>query len=251
MRLRVSMGKRLRDYRVLSFDCYGTLIDWETGLWDALQPLLMRRPTEAVGRQQALRAFAAHESRVEQAHPGLAYPTVLAQVHADLAAEFGLPTDPDLDREFGLSVPLWPAFADSAESLRYLQRHFRLVILSNVDRASFGASQRKLGVEFDAVYTAEEIGSYKPSPANFAFLIDRVQRDFGLGPENILHPAQSLHPDHVPARACGLANTWIDRQRLSQAGSSGATLTPTERPPVDFLFYSMAELAAAVRAEEA
>ena len=242
------MGKRLDDYRILSFDCYGTLIDWETGLWDALQPLLMRQRSQAVGREQALRAFAAHESRVEQAQPGLAYPAVLTQVHTGLAAEFGLPTTADLDREFGLSVALWPAFADSAEALRFLQRHYRLVILSNGDRDSFAASQRKLGVEFDAVYTAEEIGSYKPSRANFEFLINRVQRDFGLGPERILHTAQSLWHDHVPARACGLANTWIDRHGLSREGSSGATLTPAERPPVDFLFYSMAEFAAAVGA---
>lgn len=242
------MSKRLGDFSILSFDCYGTLIDWETGLWDALQPLLMQQRSQAVGRQQALRAFAAHENRVQEAQPGLAYPAVLTQVHAELADGFGLPTTPELDREFGRSVALWPAFPDSAEALRFLQRHYRLVILSNVDRASFAASQRKLGVEFDAVYTAEEIGSYKPSRANFEFLIDGVRRDFGLGPERILHTAQSLWHDHVPARACGLANAWIDRQELSREGNAGATPLPAERPQVDFLFYSLAEFAAAVRA---
>jgi 2-haloalkanoic acid dehalogenase type II len=248
-RLLEPMDRLLSDFKILSFDCYGTLIDWETGIWEALQPLLTRGPAEAVGREQALRAFAAHESRLERVRPELIYPEVLAQVHADVAAEFGLVSTPELDREFGRSVPRWPAFPDSAEALRSLQNRFRLVILSNVDRLSFTASQRRLGIEFDAVYTAQDIGSYKPSMANFEYLIDHVKRDFGRGPDSILHTAQSLYHDHVPARACGLANAWIDRQRLSQNGGWGATAVPDERPQVDFRFFSMAELAAAVRAE--
>lgn len=242
------MDKRLGDFSILSFDCYGTLIDWETGLWDALQPLLACEGPQAVGRQEALQAFAACESRVQEAHPGLSYPAVLAQVHAALADGFGLPTNPVLDLEFGRSVALWPAFPDSSEALRFLQRHYRLVILSNVDQASFAASQRQLGVEFDAVYTAEEIGSYKPARANFDYLIEHVWKDFGLGPESILHTAQSLYHDHAPARAAGLANAWIDRQRLAEGGGSGATLKLAERPPVDFHYFSMADFAAAVRA---
>jgi len=240
------MTKRLSDFEILSFDCYGTLIDWETGLWDALQPLMKHGPGHAVLRGRALQAFAVHESRVEKEQPELAYPDVLAQVHADLAAEFGLPSTPELDREFGRSVPRWPAFDDSAEALRFLQRHYRLVILSNVDRSSFAASQRKLGIEFDAVYTAEDIGSYKPSEDNFRYLIEHVRQDFGLRPETILHTAQSLYHDHVPARACGLANAWIDRQRLSENGDPGATAILDEFPRVDFKFYSLAEFAAAV-----
>ena len=173
---------------------------------------------------------------------------MLERVHADIAAGFGLRSSAALDREFGGSVPSWPPFPDSAQALRSLQDHFKLVILSNVDRSSFAASQRRLGIEFDAVYTAQDIGSYKPSPANFEYLIDGVKRDFGCGPETILHTAQSLYHDHVPARACGLANAWIDRQRLSENGSRGATAAPDKRPEVDYRFFSMAELAAAVSA---
>jgi 2-haloalkanoic acid dehalogenase type II len=242
------MDKRLSDFEILSFDCYGTLIDWEAGLWEALQPLLKSGAGRAVGREQALRAFAAHENRVEREQPGLLYPDLLAQVHADIAAEFGLRSSAALNRAFGASVPGWPPFPDSPGALRSLQDHFKLVILSNVDRSSFAASQRLLGIEFDAVYTAQDIGSYKPSGANFAYLIEHVRQDFGLGPDSILHTAQSLYHDHVPARACGLANAWIDRQRLSESGSWGATAMPDERPHVDFRFFSMAELAAAVRA---
>jgi 2-haloacid dehalogenase len=245
---RAPMDKRLTDYRVLSFDCYGTLIDWETGLWDALQPLLTGQ-RKSVGRDEALRAFADHESSVQRERPGLAYPSVLAQVHADIATGFGLRSTPDMDREFGNSVPQWPAFADSAEALRYLQRHYRLVILSNVDRASFAGSQRKLGVRFDAVYTAEEIGSYKPARANFEYLVDHVKQDFGLDAGDILHTAQSLFHDHAPARAAGLANAWIDRQRLSEGGGLGATRALADRPTVNFHYFSMAEFAAAVQAD--
>jgi HAD superfamily hydrolase (TIGR01493 family) len=134
---------------------------------------------------------------------------------------------PKLDEAFGRSVPYWPAFADTADALRYLQGHYRLVILSNVDRRSFAATQRKLGVEFDAVYTAEDIGSYKPSAANFDYLVRKVREDLDCGPETILHTAQSLHHDHAPARAHGLANAWIDRQgtvagrRMGRDGQHG------------------------------
>ena len=243
------MRKRLSDFEVLSFDCYGTLIDWETGIWDALQPLIMHNGGARMGRGEALAAFAGQENRIEEIRPALPYPEVLARVHAALAAEAGLRTTAALDRDFARSIGHWPAFPDTAEALHFLQTRFRLVILSNVDRQGFAASNRKLGVAFDAIYTAEEIGSYKPSPANFRFLVERIGADLGVGPERILHAAQSLYHDHAPARACGLANCWIDRQRLSEGGAWGATAAVKERPEVDFLFFSLGELAAAVQAE--
>jgi len=244
------MGRSLADFEVLSFDCYGTLIDWETGIWDALQPLLGRHGG-GLARARALADFGSHESRIQGERPTLPYPDVLAAVHAELATANGLEATAELDREFGQSVPHWPAFADSAEALRSLARRYRLVILSNVDRASFAASERKLGIRFDAVYTAEDIGSYKPSPRNFEYLIEHVREDFGLGPEAILHTAQSLYHDHVPARAFGLANAWIDRQGLSRGGAWGATAGVADRPPTDFRFRSLEELAAAASAEPA
>lgn len=241
------MGRSLAEFELLSFDCYGTLIDWETGIWDALQPLLARHGG-GLARHRALADFGRHESRIQAERPTLQYPEVLAAVHADLAAANGLETTAELDRAFGQSVPHWPAFADSAEALRSLARRYRLVILSNVDRASFAASERKLGVRFDTVYTAEDIGAYKPSPRNFQYLVEHVRQDFGLGPEAILHTAQSLFHDHVPARAIGLANAWIDRQGLSRGGVWGATAGVAERPAIDFRFYSMGELATAAEA---
>lgn len=242
--------KRLNDFEVLSFDCYGTLIDWETGIWDALQPLIMHNGGSGPSRGGALACFAAEEHRIEASQPGLAYPDVLAEVHAALAAESGLRTSVELDRDFGASVAHWPAFPDTAEALRFLQRRYRLAILSNVDRTSFAASNRKLGVTFDTVCTAQDIGSYKPARANFKFLVEQVKREFGVSRDRILHTAQSLYHDHAPARACGLANCWIDRQRLSLGGAWGATAEVAERPEVDFLFFSLAELAEAVRGED-
>ena len=237
---------RLTDYRVLTFDCYGTLIDWESGIWDALQPLIMRNGRADVTRGPALEAFARSESRHEQEAPGGRYPDVLARVHRSVAASFGLETSPALDAAFGASVPHWPAFPDTADALRVLARHFRLVILSNVHRDGIAASNRKLGVEFDAIYTAEDIRSYKPADANFEYLLAHVKADLGMDRSDILHTAQSLHHDHVPANRFGLANAWIDRQRLSAGGSWGATGQVETRPSTDFAFFSLREMADAV-----
>ena len=240
---------RLTDYRVLTFDCYGTLIDWETGIWDALQPLMMGSEDPAVTRDAALAAFAKWEAHHEHASPELRYPDLLARVHRSMAESLDLETSDALDEAFGASTPIWPAFTDTADALRVLKRRYRLVILSNVHREGFAASNRKLGVEFDAVYTAEEVGSYKPSDANFEYLLAHLKSDFGLERTDVLHTAQSLRHDHAPANRFGLANAWIDRQRLSQGGSWGATEKVENMPTTDFVFFSMAEMAAAVEAE--
>lgn len=238
--------ERLRDFKALTFDCYGTLIDWETGIWDAFQPLIAGNERSDIRRGDLLEAFAGFESALESESPGLPYPEVLEQVHRAAAGHYRLQTTAELDFEFGRSVAHWPAFPDTADALRFLKTRYRLVILSNIDRNSFAASNRKLGVEFDAVCTAEDIGSYKPDPANFKFLLEHLQRAFSLEKPDILHTAQSLFHDHVPARALGLATAWIDRQRLSESGNWGATARLEEIPRTDFLFHSMDELAAAV-----
>ena len=239
----------LTDYRVLTFDCYGTLIDWESGIWDALQPLLMHGGGPAVTRDAGLLAFAKCETRHEHDSPGLRYPELLARVHRSIAESLGLDTNDELDEAFGASVPLWPAFPDTADALRVLKRHYRLVILSNVHRDGFAASNRKLGVEFDAICTAEDVGSYKPADANFEYMLAHLKSDFGLSRTDILHTAQSLHHDHAPANRFGLANAWIDRQRLSEGGSWGATEMVESMPTTDYVFFSMAEMAAAVEAD--
>lgn len=243
------MAPRLNDFQALTFDCYGTLIDWETGIWDALQPLFAENPGAAVTRSGALEMFGRIEQELEDDNPRMLYSEVLTRVHERLGRDFDLETTPELNRAFGTSIGHWPAFADSAESLRYLKTRFKLFILSNVNRDGFAASNRKLGVAFDGIYTAEDIGSYKPNVRNFEHLITQLRNDHGVERGSILHTAQSLFHDHAPARALGLANAWIDRQRLSEGGSWGATASVAERPKVDFVFFSMGELAEAVRAE--
>ena len=236
---------RLADFKVLSFDCYGTLIDWETGIWTALAPLAANSRA-APARDPALAAFARHETALEAEQPGAVYSDLLAEVHRRLAAEWGVVADEDEHGAFGASVGDWPAFPDSPPALRYLKQFYKLVILSNVDRASFAASNRRLGVAFDAVFTAEDIGSYKPDPRNFRHMLDSLA-PMGHRSGDILHVAQSLFHDHRPANALGLASAWIDRR--GDAAGWGATPPPAAAVRYDFRFASLEALAEAHRRE--
>ncbi|MGE0224579.1 MAG: haloacid dehalogenase type II [Acetobacteraceae bacterium] len=236
---------RLRDFDALTFDCYGTLIDWETGLWSALQPLLTRAGLR-IERDAALAVFAEHEARQQAATPDMPYAALLAVVHGQLADAWGVTPSADENRRFGESIGEWPPFPDTVEALRYLGRHYRLVILSNVDRASFSVTQTRLGVTFNAVYTAQDIGFYKPDLRNFHYLLDRLA-DQGIGKDRVLHVAQSLFHDHAPANAIGLPSAWIDRR--DGAPGSGATSAPPDNVRYDFRFPTLGDFAAAHRAE--
>ncbi len=232
---------RLHDFKVLTFDCYGTLIDWESGLYAALQPLLARA-APGLDREAVLEFYGRHESAQEQATPAMIYSDLLATVHRQLAEEWGVAPDPAEDMRFGASVPEWPAFADSPVALAYLKQHYQLVILSNIDRASFAGSNRRLGVEFDAIYTAQDIGSYKPSLANFHYMLARLA-ERGIEQKDILHTAQSLYHDHGPAKRIGLASAWINR-RHDKPGW-GATAPPPDGTGYDFEFPSLGAMAEA------
>jgi len=235
---------RLSDFRVLSFDCYGTLIDWETGIVTAMQPLTAKagRPS----RDRVLETFARHEAAQEAETPAMVYSQVLANVHARMAEEWGVKTSAEENARFGASIGDWPAFEDSPAALQYLKQHYKLVILSNVDRESFARTNKKLGVTFDGIFTAQDIGSYKPSLRNFEYLIAKMKKS-GFGKETILHTAESLFHDHAPANKMGLASAWIHR-RHAQEGF-GATARPKDMPHYDFRFTSMREMADAHRAE--
>ena len=161
-------------YKALTFDVYGTLIDWETGMVNSLKPLTDKVSTHLT-RNAILEAHAYHESSTQRQTPGKIYSQLLTVVYKRLAEEWDVPTSLEECLTYGRSVEHWPAFPDSAEALAYLKGHFKLVVLSNVDNASFAHSNKKLGVQFDAVYTAEDIGSYKPSPHNFEYMLcDRI-----------------------------------------------------------------------------
>lgn len=235
----------LTDFKVISLDCYGTLIDWETGILAALAPLLEKEGVH-IDRNRVLEAFGRHEAAQERETPSLLYPEVLARVYRRLVTEWGISCHEEDALAFAASVRDWPAFPDSGPALRYLKDHYQLVVLSNVDNASFSYSRDKLGVVFDAVFTAEDIGSYKPAPRNFEHMLQALGR-LGIGRSRILHTAQSLFHDHLPATLLGLATNWIDRRHADDGW--GATVPPDGAPRIDFRFESMEAFAEAHRLE--
>jgi 2-haloacid dehalogenase len=234
---------QLTDFKVLTFDCYGTLIDWENGITKALQPLLAQSG-KTLSRDEVLEAFARHEAAQETETPSMIYSELLAVVHSRIASEWGIQPSALESKSFGRSVPDWPAFSDSPTALQYLKKHYKLAILSNVDRESFQGSNARLQIEFDYIFTAQDIGSYKPNPRNFEYMVDKL-RDAGFRKNEILHTAESLYHDHLPANGAGLASAWIYR-RHAQKGF-GATHPPEAIPKYDFQFKSMEAMAQAHR----
>jgi putative hydrolase of the HAD superfamily len=230
---------RLTDFTALSFDCYGTLIDWESGMLATLRPWADRRGIVATD-DELLAAFSRTEPQVQAERPAVLYPEILAETFRRVGAALGQAVEEAEARAFGHSVKDWPAFADSADALAYLKRRYKLAILSNVDRASFAHSNRKLGVEFDLVVTAEDVGSYKPTPRNFEVLLERLAA-LGVPKERVLHTAESLFHDHVPAKRFGLVTAWINRR--SGKGSFGATRAPDQSVKPDWKFPTLAALA--------
>ncbi len=229
---------KLTDFKALTFDCYGTLIDWESGMVDGLRPLTakVKRP---LSRDEILEAHARHESFQQAQTPAKNYRDLLPIVYRRLAEEWGVEVTWSDCMAYGRTVSDWPAFSDSADALAYLKRHYKLIILSNVDNESFAGSNEKLQVAFDGVYTAEDVGAYKPSDRNFEYMLAKLETQ-GIKKHEILHTAESLFHDHVPAARNGLASCWIYR-RHDQAGF-GATMNPGQMPRYDFRFNSMADL---------
>jgi 2-haloacid dehalogenase len=217
---------RLGDFSALTFDCYGTLIDWEAGILAALRPWTAAHQVE-VDDEELLAAFGRAESRREATDPTAPYPQILAGVLEDLAEAFATTASPEEAAAFGDSVKDWPAFPDTPEALAYLKRHYKLVIVSNVDRASFRHSNAKLGVTFDAIVTAEDAGAYKPAHNHFKLALAQLA-EMGIPKERVLHVAQSLYHDHVPAQQLGLRTMWVNRRSHGRDGGA----TPAAPVPV-------------------
>jgi len=231
----------ITDFEAISFDCYGTLIDWEAGLAAVLGPWARSRGV-TLDDEGLLAAYAGHEEREEAEDPAAPYPDILARSLTALGRCLGAEVTGQDAQRLGRSVPDWPAFADSPAALAALGTRYKLIILSNVDRDSFAASQRRLGVSFDSVLTAQDIGSYKPSPRNFDALLAEAGR-LGVGEGRLLHAAQSLYHDHVPAQRAGLTTAWINR-RHDRPGWGATPAPPVDVTP-DWEFPSMAAFAAA------
>ena len=229
---------KLTDFKALTFDCYGTLIDWESGMVAGLKPLISKAGRE-LSRDEILEAHARHESSQQSQTPGKRYRDLLPIVYRRLAEEWGIAVAWDECVAYGDSVKNWPAFSDSAGALQYLKKHYKLIILSNVDNENFAASNEKLQVAFDAIYTAEDVGAYKPSDRNFDYMLAKLG-SLGIEKQDVLHTAESMFHDHGPANRHGLASCWIYR-RYDQEGF-GATMHPGDLPQYDFRFNSMADL---------
>jgi len=222
----------------LSFDCYGTLIDWETGILETLARL---HPRAVLDAERVLAAYAAAEAPVEREHPRLRYSAIVERAYAELTRSLGLPFSPGDARRFAQSIGDWPPFADSPAALAALARRFTLVVLSNVDRESFARSEERLGATFGRVFTAEDIGSYKPDRRNFEYMLERLAAD-GIALDGLVHVAQSLYHDIEPAKAVGLRAIWVDRRR-GRAGW-GATPPPSGAGEPDLTVRSLDELVA-------
>lgn len=234
----------LTNIRALSFDCYGTLIDWEAGIAAVLAPWARSAGLD-LDVEALLARYSAHEARAEAEHPTELYPMILARSFRDLGTELGLEVSAADALELGRSVPAWPAFDDSHDALVRLGVRFKLIVLSNVDHESFAGSRARLDVEFDRVLTAQDIGSYKPAQRNFDALLAEAAR-MGLGNGQLLHVAQSLFHDHGPAKIAGLPTVWINR-RHDRPGW-GATPPPPSAVSADWEFPSMAAFVDAVEA---
>ena len=225
-------------FRAFTFDCYGTLIDWEQGILQAIRAL----PGIDADDDALLAAFARHEHTIQEENPAMRYPDVLSHACKAIAADFGLSATGEQTAAFGASIADWPPFPDSVEALAYLRQHGLLMVLSNVDRASFAHSARRLGDPFHAVVTAEDVGSYKPAPAHFE-RATALLADEGIAPGEVLHVAQSLFHDVQPGRSAGFSTCWIDRR----AGRPGGATPPVDVEP-DITFHDLASLAAWLRA---
>ena len=218
-------------YDALTFDCYGTLIDWERGIVETLRATA---GGGAIDHDRALESYARSEARLESGEY-LPYREIVARSMAEVCSELGVEVD-DADRErFGRSVGEWPPFDDSAEALRRLATRFRLGAITNCDDDLFDRSAGRLGIEFDWVVSAQQARAYKPSPEPFRLALERID----VPAERILHVAQSLFHDHVMARRMGLASVWIDRRR----GMPGSGATPPAEADPDAAYPDMRSFA--------
>lgn len=254
----------LKSYKLLSFDIYGTLIDWETSITRQFLQLISRLPASHHLRicspdeqkHEICALFKEVEGALQSEQPTMRYDRLLAEVYLRIAKHWGVAKDMDdqsLESEaenFGGSVGEWQAFPDTVDAMKQLKKHYCLVVLSNVNEASFSKTLfgPLEGISFNAVYVAENIGSYKPSLNNFRYLIEHVKEEFGVEKEEILHTAQSLFHDHIPAKQMGMSSAWIAREGAAMDGE-GETIVKSGSVGFGWRFASLGEMADAVEDE--
>ena len=232
----------LTDRKVLTFDVVGTLIDFETGILDYVQ-------TKAADRgltdRAILEAYAVAEHHQHHETPRLPFPSMMAPMYREMAATLGLPSAEADVLGFRLSIPRWPAFADSVAALKRLRQRFHLVAMTNSDNWALSHFAATLELPFYDLVTAEMVGWNKPDPQVFAYVRGRLSKD-GYGIDDILHVAQSQYHDIAVAKALGYHTCWIER-RKGKTGAGGTPAVAAAAVP-DYHFASLAELADAVEA---
>lgn len=226
-------------FKVISYDIYGTLIDWESGIYPLLKPLVERIPPQKAseqatyrseqGRSKLMGEFNEIEAKLQTEQPSALYSSVLEQGYLQLVKDLGIEVTDEVKTEaksFGASVGSWPAFPDTVDACqRLVKAGYKLIPLSNVDRESFSHTRNGplQGVDFFRFYTAQDIGSYKPDIRNFEYLVQKVKEDAGVEKDQILHVAQSLFHDHGPAKKFGMSSVWINRKGAGMGSPGGAT----------------------------
>ena len=224
-------------YEVISFDCYGTLIDWESGIVSGLRPVLANHGVEATD-DEILELHALTEHRLQSSsRPGsyVKYREVLGEEVREAGRRWGFEPDPSEVGALADSLRDWRPFPDTVEALRALKTGYKLAIISNVDDGLFALTACHLEVEFDWIVTAEQAGTYKPSTNNFEVALGRM----GVAPERLLHAAESLFHDVVPAKELGLSTVWVHRR----AGKEGFGATPPADAEPDFVVPNLETLA--------
>jgi len=219
-------------------------------MFAGLQPLISRLPTPNAyinDKFHTLAAFQTFEWEIQRSRPRLRYNELLPLAYKAFAASLSLPEPSDQEaHDFASQIGSWPAFPDTVPALQALKKHYKLVLLSNIDNDSIARTTLGplAGVEFDAVFTAQNIGSYKPDLKNFHYLIEEVKKRLGVEKGEILHTAQSLTHDCVPAKTMGLSSTWIDRENQEKKRQE-----LKEQLNFTWRFASMGEMAEAVDKE--
>jgi 2-haloacid dehalogenase len=212
-------------FRLVTFDCYGTLIDWETGIFSALRPILAAHG-KTIEDSELLRLYSELESEAEQGefHP---YREVLQSVVHGFGKSLAFhPTESQI-HSLPDSLPNWPPFPDTIAALAKLKARYQLAIISNVDDDLFAATARRLQIPFDYVITAQQARAYKPSPQIFKL----AQQRTGVAPGQWLHVAQSIHHDVIPARSLGISSVWVNRP--SPRPGSGAAKAASGQPDLE------------------
>lgn len=233
----------LSDYRLLTFDVYGTLVDWESGILSAFQPTLDEHNAH-FSPEKILHVFHDLERDQQAQTPDMPYSNLLTTIHPALAQRLGLPTPTEQQsKSFGESVGNWPAFPDTVPALHRLSKHYKLVVLSNVDRESFAKTNAGSlqGFPFDLVITAQDVGSYKPDLRNFEYMLSAVKSKFEVDRNQVLQTAQSQFHDHHPAKKSGIKSAWIVRP--------GAIMGNVKDTVYDWRFDTLGEMADALEGQ--